>query len=259
MTQASGAEVIDCTIFYNEFMMLELRLRCLADQVDRFVIAEASRTFSGAPKPFVLRAWLQETFPELMTRITVIEVDDMPANPNAWIRECHQRNAVARGLGACRPNDLILLFDVDEIPDIEQIESTLPNDDIAGVQQGFFYYYFNLRRGSWKHGAASLFKNLTVAPQTARNMPGRPLVPHGGWHFSYVMTPADIATKISAFSHQEFNTEAFTDPAQIAEKMHAQVDLFERDNIPEFRKVALNQRFPSYLVQNREKYADFIL
>lgn len=259
MSHATGAKVIDCTMFYNEFMMLELRLRCLADQVDRFVITEADRTFSGAPKPFVLRSWLQETLPDLVSRIDVIEVEDMPSNPNAWVREAHQRNAVTRGLHGCNPNDLILLFDLDEIPDVGQIEKALPNDDIAAVQQLFFYYYFNLNRGSWKHGSASLLKNLTVTPQTARNMMGRPIIASGGWHFSYVMTPEEMATKILAFSHQELNTDTFNDPAKIAEKVRLQVDLFDRTNGPEFRPIPLNHRFPPYLVQNREKYADFIL
>lgn len=252
------ALIFDCTMFFNEFMMLELRLNILKDSVDRFVITEGNQTFSRQPKELMLRPWLEENFPDMMARIEVIEVTDFPSNPNPWIHESHQRNAVMRGLSSARPNDLIMLFDIDEIPDVAAVEANTPNDDIAAAQQQFFYFFFNLYKGQWHLGSTTLLRNLSVDPQTARGLKERLVIANAGWHFSYVMQPEKIAAKIAAFSHQEFKKEQFVDPERIRERVAQHMDLFDRPHKQTLKPMPLDKKFPSYLLDNRAYYENYI-
>lgn len=249
--------IIDCTIFNDELEILEFRLDCLAEAVDRFVIVEADRTFSGRPKPLILRAAL-DRWPDKHHRIRLIEVTDMPNNPNAWVREAHQRNAIERGLEDAAQNDLVLISDLDEIPNIAEIERQIRNDDICALNQKFYYYYFNLRKGHWNKAAASLKRNLKVSPQITRGLMGRPQIDEAGWHFSYLMSPEQIARKIEAFSHQEFNSPKFVDTQRIAERVEKRIDLFDR-NQSKLRVEPIDDSFPLYLRQNADHYSHYIL
>ena len=43
--------IYDCFTFFNEFDLLEIRLNELDSVVDKFVLVEATKTFSGLDKP----------------------------------------------------------------------------------------------------------------------------------------------------------------------------------------------------------------
>lgn len=114
-----SAEVYDCFPFWKEFEVLKIRLEELYDEVDHFVIVEATKTFTGLPKPlyFAENAHLYEKYKD---KIIHVVVDDFPVEGNPekdfWIREVYQHNAVIRGLAGCNPDDIIFLSDLDEIP-----------------------------------------------------------------------------------------------------------------------------------------------
>ena len=112
--------VWDCFTFFNELDILELRLAELDPVVDRFVVAEATRTFSNEPKPLHF-ADNRQRFSRWLPKITHVIIDDLPAEGDAWDREAFQRNTVARGLGDARPDDVIMISDVDEIPFAENV------------------------------------------------------------------------------------------------------------------------------------------
>ena len=40
-------KIIDCTSFYNEHMMYEVRLNVLKDRVDKFIVTESTFSHSG--------------------------------------------------------------------------------------------------------------------------------------------------------------------------------------------------------------------
>lgn len=50
----------------------------------------------------------------------------------------------------------------------------------------------------------------------------------GGWHFSYYMSAADIARKLSAFGHTEYDTPQYTDSEHLRKCLHEGKDLFNR-------------------------------
>jgi len=105
--------ILDCFPYFNEKELLELRINLLYDEVDKFIICDADKTHKGDPKPFTCKNTLQE-LGLLSDKIQVIEVN-MPSyleNPNAWVRERMQRNAVEKYIES---DDVCIISDCDEI------------------------------------------------------------------------------------------------------------------------------------------------
>ena len=86
------------------------------------------------------------------------------------------------------------------------------------------------------------FKNEPKTPQ---------LIYNGGWHFSFLKTPENIAKKIKAYSHQEFNQEKYTDIKNIEEKINNNQDIFDRNY--DYKRISLDGEFPDYIVNNKEQ------
>jgi len=223
-------KVIDCFTFYNEFKMLDLRLAELETVVDCFVLVEASKTFTGKDKPLFFQENKEKysTYP-----IIHVVVDDMPTETDAWGRETHQRNCIQRGIDdlSLNDNDIIILTDVDEIPDAVTID-TLAKTGLNGcaILEMDFYYY-NLRckwEEKWWHPKVANFGKFKEIGQfeIMRKYPSDFLLPHGGWHFSYFGDIDFIRNKIKSFSHQEFNTDEYTNPMKIRRCMDEGINLF---------------------------------
>lgn len=238
----------DCFTFFNELDILELRLAELDAVVDKFVIAEATHTFSYDPKPLHF-AENRQRFAKYLPKIVHVVVDDLPAAGDAWDREAFQRNAVARGVAAADPDDVVMISDVDEIPFPEHIRRLTP-ETVAGhiwfIECDYYTYKLNLRiENKWvglcavralqkKHLPAMQDLRAFRARQSRRlPMPinqainvaknvfriGRPLthrlVEHGGWHFTFMNTPERIQYKIRSYAHQERNTPEFNNLANL--------------------------------------------
>ncbi len=211
-------KVYDCFTFYNEFELLELRLKALWDVVDKFVIVEANRTHNNKPKPFYF--WeRQDEFREFFPKIIHLPVEmNVPYKGTGdWSIENAQRDAIIYGLEDAAPDDLIFISDLDEIPapDIlkrlqENKLSLIVNTFFAeknitcpaqllvpaadflefsaiATEQKLFYYYFDLFTTKTWHGSIlTKRKNLTT-PQKLRNLRNNlPRALRGGYHFSYM-------------------------------------------------------------------------
>lgn len=240
--------VWDCFTFFNELDILELRLTELDAVVDRFVIAEATRTFSGDPKPLHF-ADNRQRFARFLTKIVHVVIDDLPAEGDAWDREAFQRNAVARGLTDARPDDVVMISDVDEIPFAQHV-ARLTAQATAGriwfIECDYYTYKLDLAiidkwvglcavRAVQKRHLPQMQDLRAFRARQSRRLPmvvnqainvaknlvriGRPLrhrlIEHGGWHFTFVNTPEKIQYKISSYAHQERNTPAFNNLANI--------------------------------------------
>ena len=80
---------------------------------------------------------------------------------------------------------------------------------------------------------------------------------NAGWHFNNIMTPNEISLKLKTFAHSEFSEEKFSSIEIIKQKIENKEDLFERGHKYEF--VKLDQNFPKYILENVEKFNEFIL
>ncbi len=142
------AKVYDCFTFFNEMDLLEIRLNELDEEVDYFVIVESTRTFQKRDKPLYLNL-NDERIVKFKDKIIHIVVDDFPnffthwRVPKTWDYENHQRNAISRGLMNAKPDDIIIVSDVDEIPNAKKLAENINLNKPVVFQQRFFYYFLN--------------------------------------------------------------------------------------------------------------------
>ena len=64
---------------------------------------------------------------------------------NAIFRENGQRNFIEKGLKSAESEDIILISDVDEIPNLNDLDFNQINQKIFLFEQDMFYYKFNLK------------------------------------------------------------------------------------------------------------------
>ena len=185
--------------------------------------------------------------------------------------EQHQRNSLTRGLKNCSDEDLIILSDVDEIPDLNKLNK-FDKRKYAVFSQKMFSYKINLlneTENNW-HGSKICLKKNLKSPQWLRNLKFKKypfwridkpkklqIIENGGWHFAYLQSPENISKKIKSFAHGEFNKVNFTDEKTIEEKIKMEKDIFDR-NIS-YKKVPLDDSFPKYIVDNKEKFVQWII
>lgn len=208
--------VFDCFLFNAELDLLEFRLDLLADLVDHHVVVEAPRTYSGESKPLHF-AENQARFARHADRITHVMVDDLPlpdpAQNGRWLPENFQRRAIARGLTEAEPDDIVLLCDVDEIPDPAVLSTVIGGlTQPVALDMRLSYLRANWTSSQrWTLAKAAPFGSFDDLQQL-RIMPSSLLVPSAGCHFSYLMGDDQISVKLRTYAHDEFDTPLFTDP-----------------------------------------------
>jgi hypothetical protein len=284
--------IIDCFTFFNELDLLEIRLNTLKDEVDRFVLVESTRTHQGKSKPLYFSE-NRSRFKDFENRITVIVVDDFPENPDnsAWVFEHHQRNCILRGLRNCQPDDLILISDVDEIPNPATISSLLGDSTMMIFRQKMYYYYLNCinstasNKYSWNGTIKIRYKDIGI-PQELREISMRLMglqnnklihrlywkawayfnltlkniridsIDMGGWHFSYLGGTEAIIKKIEAFAHTEYNNNHYKNAENIENAINHGQDIFGRDF--QYNFVPIDNTYPDYIKDNSSKFAHLI-
>lgn len=209
--------IYDGFTFYNEFELLELRLKALWDVVDYFVIVEANRTFTGKPKDFNLLKRADD-FKEFWPKIRYVAADFSKVpfkGVGDWSIENAQRNAIMNGVGDAVDDDLIMISDLDEIPAPDVFRRLQENKialyapavlplsladkgitcpaqlmvpaaaflDVGAIvlSQEFFYYYFDwIAQGSWQGTVLTKRKNLTTPQQMRDQRSQFPRIAVGG-------------------------------------------------------------------------------
>jgi beta-1,4-mannosyl-glycoprotein beta-1,4-N-acetylglucosaminyltransferase len=271
-------KVYDCFQFFNELDLLEIRLNVLDQYVDHFVLTESTVTFSGQEKPLYYEE-NKNLFEKFNHKIIHVVVNDTP-DGNPFERDVFQKNAIIRGLENCQDDDIIITSDLDEIPDpeiVSELISVCEDDKVYHFAQELFYYYLNLKEVSgsllsytgefnnvedkkWlgsKLCKYKFLKQFNVNELRAPHMKdlGYRVYP-GGWHFTYVGSDGNmsqkerIAHKIECAAHQEFNND--TIKSRITENVESNKDIFYRPS--QFQVVEIDDSFPEYIRQNKEKY-----
>ena len=185
------------------------------------------------------------------------------------IIEQHQRNCLINGLKSADENDLIILSDADEIPDLSKLNQIDKKTTYTACSQMMFMYKLNLQNldeSNWIGSKISLKKNIS-SMQKLRELKfkkfsfwriDRPNIQiiKGGWHFSFLQTPKQILNKIKSFSHGEFNSNSINEKV-IEEKIIKNEDIFDRGK--KLKKVKLDSSYPNYILENKEKFFKWII
>ncbi len=227
-------KIFDCFQFFDEDMMLDLRLNILDKYVDKFVIVENLFMHSGKRKKQNFKI---EKYKKFEKKIEYILVEELPSNlvdinsvpeknrsntviDNTLKIEHNQRNKIREGLKDANDDDLILISDVDEIPKLRDIKNKI-NKKIICFNQKMYCYKFNLAYEDthWIGTKAVLKKNFINA-QWLRDVKDRQypfwridilfdkmkynniqFINDGGWHFTNLRTPQELELKLKNFGH----------------------------------------------------------
>jgi beta-1,4-mannosyl-glycoprotein beta-1,4-N-acetylglucosaminyltransferase len=279
--------VYDCFIFFNELDLLEIRLNELNEVVDKFVLIEANKTFQNNHKPYYFEE-NKERFSPFLDKIIHIKLDKYPLfipiiNPfTPWKLEFFQRNSIVKGLVNCKPEDIVLISDVDEIPKASVLKEMLAKgiDQIYGLKMDMYMYFLNnqliydggssmtieqSKDGIWHCTAVLPYKLLKQKPNRLRKIIMRTrrrgevfkIIPNAGWHFTYLGGVKNIIKKLEAFSHTEFNNDTFKSQEKIEEYITTGKDLFGRDM--QFKMLENLETLPKFIQENANnpKYKEY--
>ena len=223
-------------MYFDEDLLLDIRLNSLDKYVKKFVITEATYTHNGSKKELKFDI---NKFQKFKDKIIYLVVDKQPNNIldlvegeskekkgeklilNGMARDYFQRENLKRGLAGIDDEDLVLISDLDEIPNFKELNFTKIKNNILIFEQKMFYYKLNLFYSdfTWLGTKATRYKNF-ISPQWLRNIKGRNyskwrfdtwfskkkysnllFIKNGGWHFTCLRTPEELEKKLLNFAH----------------------------------------------------------
>ena len=229
-------KIFDCFMFYDEDLLLDLRLNILDQHIDFFVIVESKYFHNGKERQLKFDI---KKYKQFENKIIYIVHENEPAGihkvnkeddegiksykliTNAHLRENDQRNHISQGLNNATDNDLILISDVDEIPNFESINLEKIKNQLIFFEQSLFYYKLNryLPNFIW-YGTKGCKKKYLKSPQWLRNIKNKKFlfwrldtllsdtkymnkyyINSGGWHFSNLKNAEDIEIKLKSYLH----------------------------------------------------------
>ena len=221
-------------MFLNEIDILRGRLEYLYDKVDKFVIVDSNTTHMGVLKPDYLdcpdgHKLLQQYGDKIIRHHLVSDTSKLNYGPNlGWELDATQRAAIDDVICKFKPEDIIMIGDLDEIPSHAAIDMaieliTAKRFDAMVTLQDMFYYNFKQKQAH-KCLATIICTNEYLAKgggaQGARDRRNvMPTISEAGWHLSYFGDPESISNKIKNFAHQEFNSPEYTDVEKIRDRM----------------------------------------
>ena len=210
--------IYDCFQYFNEDHIVDLRLNILNKHVDYFVICESTKNHQGKEKKINFNI---NNFSKFKNKIKFIIADyeikkpfkkHVGGDPPV---EQHQRNSLIEGVKGASKEDLIILSDSDEIPDLSKLSQIKKNKKFIAFSQKMFMYKLNLQNldeSNWI-GSRMVKKKDLVSMQNLRNLKFKKFpfwrldkrhlqIINGGWHFSFLQTPDEILKKLNLF-HME--------------------------------------------------------
>ena len=293
--------IYDCFMYYDEDLLLDIRLNSLEKFVKKFVITEATYAHNGENKKLNFDI---NKFKRFKDKIIYIVVDKQPKNIlelkksdtrektgeklilNGMARDYFQRENLAKGLVDARDEDLILISDLDEIPNLESLNFKNIKNNIIIFEQKIFYYKLNLLYDNflWQGTRAIKNKNF-LSPQWLRNIKSKKyprwridtifskkkysdlmFVKNGGWHFTCLKTPDQLEKKLLNYAHHYEFQESGLKIADIKKFISEKRVIYDyKVDQKEFKwsgrstlKKLETKFLPSYVSKNLHKYSDWL-
>ena len=134
-------KIYDCFLYFDEDFLVDIRFNILNEFVDYFVIIEGSKTWQNNYKGFNFDI---SKFQKFKDKIIYLKAETLPEGENPWLRENFQRNYIFEGIKSANDNDIIIISDLDEIPNPEKIK-LFNKKKYAVFKQKHFYYKINLQ------------------------------------------------------------------------------------------------------------------
>ena len=294
-------DIYDCFMYFDEDLLLDIRLNSLDKFVKKFVISEATYTHNGNKKNLKFDI---NKFKKFKDKIIYITVDKQPENIldlvdgesknkrgeklilNGMARDYFQRQNLIKGLQNTSDEDLIMISDLDEIPNLDNLDASQIKNNIIIFEQKMYYYKFNLLYENfiW-HGSKAIKKKYFISPQWLRNIKSKRyskmrldiffskkkysnlhFVKDGGWHFSCIKNPDELELKLKNFAHHyEFEESGLTKDdleRMIKDNLAVydyHVDMKKNKWKGEKKlKITDNINLPKYVQDNLDKYKGWL-
>ncbi len=288
-------KIIDCTSFYNEHMMYEVRLNVLKDRVDKFIVTESTFSHSGKKKKLNFDI---NNYPKFKDKIIYVAIDKEPQGiveekNNPYLQRSNSLKRIAlsydeslKELKNFSNNDFIMLSDNDEIPNLNSEEFLKNNNSIVLFNQLFFYYKFNLLYDKmiWP-GTKGCKKGKLKSLSWLRNIKLKKypfwrldtlfsntkyidinIIKDGGWHFTNLKSPEEMYEKFMNFGHHdEFRLSGIT-IQKIRDKIINKEMIYDhfadKSSTNKWEsnyklKLADEKILPSYLINNKDKFSEW--
>ena len=294
-------KIFDCFMYFDESLLLDLRLNYLDKFVDKFIIIECNYNHKGEVKKPTFN---KEKYKKFENKIEYVLLKDQPKNIerinvkdtenetsdkyilNAIKRENFQRNYIKNCLSEATGNDWIIISDLDEIPNLSNVNFKNIKNKFIFFKQDMMYYKFNLKleNYSWVGTKACQMKNLE-SPQWLRNIKDRSyswwrldtlfsknkyrnikFIDDGGWHFSYLKTPEEIEKKLKSYLHHreyDLNPIGIDKIKKLVEQKKTIYNLKTDQRLNQFKsgnklnKIDINL-LPKYILENKDKLKKWI-
>ena len=288
-------KIIDCTTYYSEDLMLDIRFNILNEFVDKFIIVEAKYSHSGEKKTLNFNI---NNFPKFKDKIEYLIIENEPEGiikntnessikrMNSLLRIEQSYNYISNALKDVSEEDLICLSDNDEIPNFESKDFKNSKNDIFIFKQLFFYYKFNLFYDlmPW-FGTKACKKKKLNSLSWLRNLKNKKypwwridtyfsntkqtnvqIVTDGGWHFTNLKTAEEIHKKLSNFGHHNEYDESgltvkdiqFCIDNRIVNYNHLADKSDSNKYTAEYKlKLVNDEILPKFLAENKDKYKNW--
>ena len=289
---------IDCFMYFDEDMILDIRLNILDKYVSNFIICEANFNHNGTNRKLKFDI---NKFSKFKEKIIYIPLEEQPKNlrkilnsdnqsiknskilDNALLRENFQRNFLKNKIKNFHDDDLIIISDVDEIPNLENFTYKAK---ITFFEQKMFYYKLNLLHKNFKwYGSKITKKKHLKNPQWLRNIKSRKypfwridilfsmkkynninFIKNGGWHFTNIKSAEKIDYKMKNFLHHLEYEESGLGVEEIRKIISEKKVFYDHNADKRDKKWSAeiilvkesDQHLPNYIIENKEKYTDWL-
>ena len=294
-------KIFDCFMYFDEDLILDLRLNTLNKFIDYFVIVESIYNHKGEKRKLKFNI---KKFKKFNNKIIYLihnqvpnEIKKIKKNDseneintkyifNAIFRENSQRNYILKGLSKAKDDDIILISDVDEIPNLKKVNFKKLKNKLIFFNQEMFYYKFNLKLPNYNWiGTKSCKKKYLKNPQWLRNIKDRKypfyrldtffsdkkfsnveIVENGGWHFTNIKTAEQIRYKLKSYlHHREFEVNPVT-KNQIEKLIKNRIAIYDLRLDKRSQKIGQGsklqkynlKKLPEYIIDNKKKYKKWI-
>ncbi len=270
-------KLIDCTTYYDEELILDLRFNMLNQYIDKFIVCEAKFSHSGRKKKLNFDI---NKFSKFKDKITYLVVENEPEDliyedkinkvesplnlrTNSVKRIAFQRNKLLEAVNnISEPNDYIFYSDNDEIPDLKLFNPKKNKNKIVIFEQELFYYKFNLLcdRIKW-YGTRAVKKKDLINFEWLRQIKPKKYpfyridtlfrkdrymdvntIKNGGWHFTRIISPEEIHIKeLDTEHHDEYRASKKT-PDRIRDLIKRR--MIDHDHLADSRENKFGKEFP---------------
>ena len=291
-------KIFDCTTFYSEHLMMDIRFNVLNEKVDKFIVVESKYSHSGKEKNLNFDINNYKKFKDKIVYLVIDnEPDDIIKDENKITSETKRINSLKRieqsyncmldGIKNASENDLIILSDNDEIPNLQSNQFRKSKKKIIIFKQLFFYYKFNLLYDAmfW-YGSKACKKKHLLSMSWLRNLKNKnyplwrfdtlfsktrysnvDIIEDGGWHFTNLKKPEELYEKMKNFGHHNEFDESGLKIEDLKKKIDNQELFYDhfadqkksnkwKSNY-KLRKTDLNI-LPKYILKNKLNLKDWI-